>query len=184
MSQLGKSNLNLNLNLNLGVGGGASGGGARGLRFNGQEFRKLVDRQKFPFTGDPKEALGDLGRGTGPRTQFRKFWDAELKSYVYLNEFVKVNQNWLGDLITLLDGKEKDLQRTIDDQLVAVIDAAPDRESRFAEILFQDSAQGALSYWFGMLNIDPGSHPATNLLVHAARRIGELVVMCLKDYFR
>jgi membrane-associated phospholipid phosphatase len=188
MSQLGKSNLNLNLNLNLGVGGGSGAGGGRGLRFNGQEFRKLIDRGRFPFRSDSHEKIADLGRGAGERIRFRNYWDGELKSYIYVNEFVselcKENRNWLTELITELTPAEELLKKHIDSQLVAVLDAAPDRESRFAEILFQDSAQGALSYWFGMLNIDPGSHPATCLLVHAARRIGELVVMCLKNEFR
>jgi hypothetical protein len=184
MSQLGKSNLNLNLNLNLGAGGSPAAGGARGLRFNGQEFRKLIDRTKFPFRPGSAAEIGPLGRGPGERIRFRNFWDGDLKSYVYLNEFVTENKTWLPELIKELGPLEKKLHESIDAELVAVVDAAPDRESRYAEIVHQDGAEGALSYWFGMLMVDPGSAPATCLLMHVARRVGELVVMCLKDHFR
>jgi hypothetical protein len=184
MGQLGKSNLNLNLNLNLGVGGGSGAGGSRGLRFNGQEFRKLINRAEFPFRPGSGAEIGALGRGDGERIRFRHFWDANLKSYVYLNEFVAANQNWMPELIGKLKDTHEKLHRTIDAELVAVVDAAPDRETRYAEIVHQDGAEGALSYWFGMLMIDPGNAPATCLLVNVARRVGELVVMCLKNHYR
>ena len=65
-----------------------------------------------------------------------------------------------------------------------LLEAAPEREERFAEIIDQHNGDGALNYWLGMLMIDPARHPATYLLVRVAVRVGEMVVMCLKDDFR
>jgi acid phosphatase (class A) len=69
-------------------------------------------------------------------------------------------------------------------QVQQMLDRAPDREDRFAEIIDQHAAEGAIGYFFGMLMIDPARMPATNLLIRVARRIGEHVVMCLKGEFR
>jgi membrane-associated phospholipid phosphatase len=69
-------------------------------------------------------------------------------------------------------------------QLAAVLDAAPDREDRFAEIIHQHDAEGAISYFLGMLMIDPACHPKTYLLIRVARRVGELVTMVLKGRFK
>jgi membrane-associated phospholipid phosphatase len=68
-------------------------------------------------------------------------------------------------------------------QIGELLDRAPDREERFIEIIDQHDGEGAISYYLGMLMIDPSRHPKTYLLVRVARRIGELVVMCLKDHF-
>jgi hypothetical protein len=61
-----------------------------------------------------------------------------------------------------------------------MLDVAPDREDRFAEIIDQHDAEGSISYFLGMLAIDPARNPMTYLLVRTARRIGEHVVMVLK----
>ena len=61
---------------------------------------------------------------------------------------------------------------------------ALDREDRFLEIIDQHQAEGAMSYFSGMLMADPSRYPLTNLLIHAARRVGEHVVMCLKENYR
>jgi hypothetical protein len=168
MSQLGTSNLNLNLNLNLGAANPAADGGA-GSRINTQEFRKVVEPKAFPFlaspamTGllDPGDALREkhheiwkgvaLPQRTGDpvdeqRIKYREFWDAELQAYVYLNEFVTRNRNWLPEIRDMLEPLEQQLRATIDQELVAVLDAAPERESRFAEIIQQHTAEGAISY--------------------------------------
>src|SRR5512145_1150061 len=108
MSQLGKNNLNLNLNLNLGALGSAAGGGARGARFNTQEFRKLANRGEFPFLPGK---IGPLGHAPGSNIAFRKFWDGELQSYVYLNEFLrpkKDKDDWLADLERSLEPTKQD----------------------------------------------------------------------------
>jgi membrane-associated phospholipid phosphatase len=69
-------------------------------------------------------------------------------------------------------------------QVLRVLELGLEREARFAEIIDQDSADGAINYWLGMLKIDPARHPATNLMVYVGRRIGEHVSMCLKGDFR
>ena len=61
---------------------------------------------------------------------------------------------------------------------------ADEREPRFVEIIDQHEAEGAIKYWLGMLMIDPSSAPAAYTLIRVGRRIGEVVVMCLKDQFR
>jgi len=206
MSQLGKSNLNLNLNLNLGAANPAADGGA-GSRINTQEFRKLAEPTAFPFRAKPAmSGLLDPGEDvrkkypeawkgvalperTGApvderRIKYRKFWDGELQAYVYLNEFVTGNPEWLPTITAVVAPLEQELRAHIDQELVAVIDAAPERESRFAEIMQQHTAEGAISYWHGMLMLDPSYAPATCLLIRVARRVGELVGMCLKDHFR
>jgi membrane-associated phospholipid phosphatase len=70
------------------------------------------------------------------------------------------------------------------DEAVAILELALEREARFAEIIDQDDADGAINYWLGLLKIDPARHPATNLMVHVGRRIGEHVAMCLKYDFK
>ena len=65
-----------------------------------------------------------------------------------------------------------------------MLDVALDRDDRFAEIIDQHEAEGAISHFLGMLMIDPSRMPASNLLIRVARRIGEHVVMCLKGEFR
>jgi hypothetical protein len=183
MTQLGKSNLNLNLNLNLGAANPAADGGA-GTRINTQEFRKVADPKAFPFLPGSAAAIGPIGLGPGQRIAYREFWDGELQAYVYLNEFVTKNSNWLPEIKRELEPLERQLRATIDQELVAVLDAAPERESRFAEIIQQHTAEGAISYWHGMLMLDPSYAPATCLLIRVARRVGELVGMCLKHEFR
>jgi len=69
-------------------------------------------------------------------------------------------------------------------QMLQILDLAPEREERFAEIIDQDDADGAINYWLGMLEIHPARHPATYLMCEWRGRIGEHVVMCLKGYFR
>jgi acid phosphatase (class A) len=182
MSQLGKSNLNLNLNLNLSSAAGLAADGGMGCRINTEEFRKLVD-SAAPFAPNGATAFGEVDPRRGKRIKYREFWDAELQAYVYLNEFLEKNVGWLGMIRKKLDPIEEDLRKTMNDQLVEILDHVPERESRFAEILQQHNAEGCISYWLGMLLID-FSTPATYLLVRVARRIGEHVGMCLKQEFR
>lgn len=182
MSQLGKSNLNLNLNLNLGAANPAADGGA-GTRINTQEFRKVVEPNAFPFV--PNQAMTEaLDPAKAQPIRYREFWDAELQAYVYLNEFVARHPDWLDTIRPNLAELEKQLRAGIHTQLIAVVDAAPERESRFAEIVQQHTAEGAISYWHAMLMLEPSYAPATCLLIRVARRVGELVGMCLKNEFR
>ena len=57
-----------------------------------------------------------------------------------------------------------------------------EREPRFVEIIDQNDGEGAIKYWCGMLMLDPNAH-ATYQLLRVGRRIGEIVVMCLKEEF-
>jgi membrane-associated phospholipid phosphatase len=64
-----------------------------------------------------------------------------------------------------------------------ILELGLEREARFAEIIDQDDGPGSINYWLGMLKIDPARHPATYLMVHVGRRIGEHVAMVLKGIF-
>jgi membrane-associated phospholipid phosphatase len=75
-------------------------------------------------------------------------------------------------------------QLQIGDEVLRILELGLERESRFAEIIDQDDGAGAINYWLGMLKIDPARHPATYLMVHVGRRIGEHVAMYLKGHFR
>jgi len=58
-----------------------------------------------------------------------------------------------------------------------------EREKRHAEIVDQHGAEGAIKYWLRMLDITPATAPATNQLIRIGRRLGEHVVMCLKEHY-
>ena len=118
-----------------------------------------------------------------PVPQFPSNWDPDLRSYVYLNEFVARHPTWVAQLHAVAAGVGLPTATAaiLDAQLLAVLNAAPDRDDRFAEIIHQHDAEGAISYFLGMLMIDPARHPKTYLLIRVARRIGELVTMVLKN---
>lgn len=117
-------------------------------------------------------------------------WDAENKGWIYLREFVELKTDWFNELrqlsetiwpgwdLSSADGKEK-LNLALQD----IIDAAGEREDRFAECFHQQDAEGCISYWMAMLRLDPAKQPATYQLIRVARKIGEMVVMCLKAHF-
>ena len=69
-------------------------------------------------------------------------------------------------------------------EILSILNLALERENRFLEVIEQDDGDGAINYWLGLLGIDPARHPATYLMVRVGRRVGEYVVMCLKDQFR
>ena len=185
MSGLGASNVNVNVN----VAGGLStaGGGSIPVRMNTHMIAKVLTPRAFPAQLPPdatpaeKDAyLRDKKAANG--RGFRAFWDAELRSSIYLNEFVTRNTDWLPTLIDVVKPLYIQLQDKKDEQLRAMLARSDEREPRFAEIIDQHGGEGALKYWLGTLAIDP-STPATYQLVHVARRIGETVVMCLKEHF-
>jgi hypothetical protein len=64
-----------------------------------------------------------------------------------------------------------------------VLEVSDEREERFLEIVDQDG-EGVLKYWLAMLMIDAGGAPATYQLIRVGRRVGEVVVMCLKNHYR
>jgi acid phosphatase (class A) len=186
MARLGASNTNTNTNTVLGSPGE---GVATGVRFNSQEFPKVRDLRRFPSelpanaTNEEKSAYHD-DMEIANRQKFRKYWDAELRASIYLNEFLAQHPAWLDQLIGETRPKYLQLQAQKDEQLRLVIGASDEREPRFVEIIDQNDAEGAIKYWLGMLMIDAHSAPATYQLIRAARRIGEVVVMCLKHHFR
>lgn len=201
-------NLNLNLNLNLGAaaaaGAGASGGRAR---FNTEDFPKLA---RLP---QPSIAADDYLAAV-PTFAHRTDWDAEGRSWLHLAEFIKeipqvgpldpnkgTFEAWLlsvqngidtsvvvppakpfrcpaGPTATTLNIAE------LNDEIAAMVDASLDRADRLQEIVDQADGEGALNYWTGMLGLNPATRPGTHLLVRVGRRIGELVVMRLKDVYK
>jgi hypothetical protein len=120
---------------------------------------------------------------------YHKYWDAELQAYKCLNAFVAQNPGWLPEFagVALAGGRvlpQRMTQAQLNDQVTAMLDRVKDRGSRASEIINQDGADGAISCWLNLLAIDPVRNPATNLLVRVGRRVGEHVVMCLKDEFK
>src|SRR5205085_4188637 len=120
-----------------------------------------------------------------PRPRFPRNWDPDLRSYLFLDEFLVDHPNWFNTLSnpTVIGALPTATAPGLQAQLLAMLDASPDREDRFSEIIDQHDAEGAISYFLGMLMIDPARHPSTYLLVRAARRIGEHVTMVLKGAF-
>jgi hypothetical protein len=130
---------------------------------------------------------------------FPAYWDAEMRAYEYLDEFLRTYPNWrqqlTNDIAAAIPSAPANLTPThllgspgnnipVRDEIIYVLDQAPDRQDRFQEILSQHSGEGAISYFLGMLMIDPSRMPAMNLLIRVARRIGEHIVMVLKGQFR
>jgi hypothetical protein len=170
--------MNMNMNMNMNMGGVAHDGTFTRVRFNTADFRKLVTGQA-PLVPQPF-----------PR--YPEYWDAELRSYAFLQDFVgnvpkpPTSLAPGPDWYTETRGNVHTLQPTpvnTSQQIVAILDKAADRDDRFAEIIHQHDAEGAVSYYLGMLMIEPARHPKANLVIRVARRIGELVVMCLKEEF-
>jgi hypothetical protein len=181
MGQLGASNTNTNTNTNTALGSQA--GGATGIRYNSQEFPKLLKADVFPAERAKATARYKEDLKTVNKLSFRKNWDPELRASVYLNEFIVKNPRWLSELVDLLKRPYTLLQNQKDEQLRLVMGRSDEREPRFVEIIDQNDAEGTLKYLLGMLMIDSSVAPATYQLIRVGRRIGEVVVMCLKDYF-
>lgn len=188
MGRLGASNMNMNMNMNMGVNAGLleASVGAH-VRFNTQEFRKLMSPEYFPAEPTPQGLPAyESAQRTVNQLRFREYWDAELRAYVYLNEFVAHTPTWLPRLIDAINkkGLYDRLHREKGEQLRQILDQSDNREERFSEVLDQHTAEGSIKYWLGMLMIDPVSAPATHQLIRVARRIGELAAMCLKQHYR
>jgi len=165
--------MNMNMNMNMNMAGVAHDGTFTRVRFNTADFRKLV-------TGQPPLV-------PQPFPRYPEYWDAELRTYVFLQDFVgnvlgPPNLNWYAETRGNVDTL-RPTQFPMAPQIVDILDKAADRDDRFAEIIHQHDAEGAVSYYLGMLMIDPARHSKTYLVIRVARRIGELVVMCLKDEF-
>jgi len=184
MSDLSAKNMNMNMNMGT-MSAIAGGGGTRvRVRFNTQDFRKKLQ-------GASGSLAPVLPGQAALMPTFPLLWDAELQSYVYLREFLETpaNATWFTTLRAAAGTPPQNTtagggSTALDDEILAVLDAAGDREDRFSEIIEQHDAEGAISYYLGMLMIDPGKHPNTYLLIRVVRRIGEMVVMCLKDQIK
>jgi acid phosphatase (class A) len=173
--------MNMDFNMNMVRSGASVGGDLPRIRANTEDYRKYV-------------ALGDPVIPANPNLMgFPRYWDAELRAYEYLNDFL-TNQfgNWQTTLKNDVAGGGPPANLTPPHKLGAaaltieinyILDSAPDRQDRFSEIIGQNSGEGAIGYFLGMLMIDPARMPATNLLIRVARRLGEHVVMCLKGHF-
>ena len=161
--------------------GGISFGRAMRPRYNTQIMTKfLAAHRGGGMELVPKSNIESL--------KTNEYWDADLQSYMYLQDFLRINGGWMDEFTTLATNDGVPSQYMGPDRLASeirqMLDLAPEREERFAEIMDQDDADGATSYWLGMLQISPARNPATYLMVRLGRRIGEHVVMCLKGYFR
>ena len=164
--------LNMNMNMNVGMPViGSSGGASTQVRFNTADYRKLV-------TNPPGWKLA-----IDPLPSFPKSWDPDLRSYLYLNDFVINNAGWEAVLEAIADPFLSQLTANYEGQLALVLDASPDREDRFLEIIQQNDADGSIGYFLAMLMIDPPRYKDTYLLIRVARRIGELVTMGLKGHY-
>ena len=118
-------------------------------------------------------------------------WDAENKGWIYLVEFARLQPAWFEELRAVAAGawngwgdlSDQTNARKLDSALQEIVDAAGEREDRFAECFHQQDAEGCISYWTGMLGIDRTKHPNTYELIRFARKLGEMIVMCLKAHF-
>jgi hypothetical protein len=128
---------------------------------------------------------------------FHTYWDADWHACEHLNDFLQriigvasaAATTWI-DQYAIAAGNggvnipPRDMNRAqLGAQVLQMLQLGLEREARFAEIIDQDDGPGAINYWLGMLKIDPARHPATYLMVHVGRRIGEHVAMCLKGHF-
>jgi hypothetical protein len=168
----------MNMNMNMGTASGVSLAVSSRLRYNTTVFGKFA-KSSVTTSG--------LLVPERPYPNFHANWDADLRSYSYLQDFIEAHGDWRKIL------QEKAVEsgvpaqsmsrRHLEDQILSMLDLMPEREERFLEIIDQDDADGAVNYWLGMLKIDPARHPMTYLMVRVGRRIGEHVVMCLKGDF-
>jgi PAP2 superfamily len=176
----------LDFNFNFNAGAPSSSGGLRFRpRYNSDVESRLVD------TSQPDQLVPAPAQQPPNYPPFHEFWDADLHAYMYLDDFLRAfTGNWRPAYAaaarsggTNIPPGEMNRQQ-LGSEVVHILELALEREDRFAEIIDQDDADGAINYWLGMLKIDPARHPATNLMVHVGRRIGEHVAMCLKGDFR
>jgi hypothetical protein len=163
---------------------GTSGGPASSLRprYNSQIMTR------FMKSSEPETLAAIADVGEKEPVLYSPYWDADLQSYMFLQEFVQANPDWIKHLLDVslnygMRSQEMDPER-LGREVRGMLDLAPEREERFMEIIDQDDAEGALSYWAGMLQISAARHPATFLMLRVGRRVGEHVVMCLKGEFR
>jgi acid phosphatase (class A) len=175
---------NYNYNYNYSVGGQGGGSLRTRPRFNTDVFALLIDTTKMvvPAPNVP----GSGGALTYPL--YPTNWDADLRACMYLDWFNTATPGWRAKYRTVattapFQTPQSMTQAALQDQAVQILQLALERDNRFVEIIDQDDGEGAMNYTLGMLKIEPGRNPATNLMVRVGRRIGEQVAMCLKGDF-
>jgi hypothetical protein len=155
--------------------GGVSVGLTMRPRYNTPIMARFLDTSRPSIAG--KELF-----------DYSSYWDADLQSYMYLQDFIKAYPGWVDEFIKIAMDNGVQSQRMsadkLDNEIRQILDLAPEREERFMEVMDQDDADGAANYWLGMVQISPARNPATYLMVRVGRRIGEHVAMCLKGHFR
>ena len=191
-------NLNLDQNLDLNLGAMGSGGIGLGPRYNTDDFCRLA----------PPPAPAVV-----PPTPYAPSWDAEHRAWPFVREFIMgggwaVANDPVGAVTNELRAQPffavpqlVNLANPVQyvagantaatpltapllaAELLGVLNASIDRADRAGEILYQASALGALSYWTGMLRINPATDTNTVLLIRVARKIGEFVAMGVKARF-
>jgi acid phosphatase (class A) len=176
-------NMNMDFNMNMAAPGSSVGGNTTRVRFNTTDYRKYLAMSGTTITDT-------LVLINPQNMRFPAHWDADLKAYLFLDEFLINFQTWQSDVetglgATVLTPPHKLTPTTaIKTQLEQMLASSADRDDRMAEILGQHSGEGAIGYFLGMLMIDPARMPATNLLIRVARRIGEHVSMCMKAKYQ
>jgi PAP2 superfamily len=193
--------MNMDMNMNMAFETVSAGRVVR-PRFNSDVAARLVDTAQ-----DLVPAAGNYGfyeTNTSPPVgtidtypPYPLYWDAELHASMYFDAFltsvvnkytIAPDDNWRKaySRVARTAGKPPSemIQSELNQQVLEMLDLALEREPRFAEILDQDDSVGSLSYWLGMLKIDPARTPNAYLLVRVGRRVGEHVSMCLKGDFR
>ena len=159
--------------------------GSRGLFTGGRYNTYKIAKQAF-VVGDDIVAPSVDAKLT--RYDNLGGWDAENKGWVYLAEFEKFKSEWFEELQEVAQKKwavcdffqNKD---ELKNALADIVDAAGEREDRFAECFHQQDAEGCISYWLATLGIDPAKHSNTYQLIRYARKLGEMVAMRLKESF-
>ena len=185
--------LDMNMNMNMALPSPVGAFARFRPRYNSDLESLLVD------TTPPSTKLVPPISGAAQNyPSFHPYWDAELQSYMYLADYITKTASWRTDCsnaalnpnatwggkATIPPTPSKDMtQGQLGGEVLQILQFALERDDRFAEVIDQDDADGAINYWLGMLKISPARHPGTYLMVQVARRIGEHVVMCLKGDF-
>src|SRR5262249_10697677 len=131
---MGALNMNMNMNMNMAAGIlSASGGPAPRVRYNTQDWWKDIN------VGDP------LTHGGAATMHFPEYWDADLRSYVYLSDFLGTYGSTSAAAPKplwrqALDAAGIDLVPThqdpnLNNEVQGILTVALDREDRFLEII-------------------------------------------------
>jgi hypothetical protein len=168
--------LDMNMNMNMGSTGGLTFALPLRPRYNTSMMTKFMDTSR---------GVAALSR---EHLKYSEYWDPDLQSYMYLQDFVKEQPDIIDRCKTVatrfgVPSQKMDGDR-LENEVRHILDLAPEREERFMEVMDQDNADDAVNYWLGMLQISPARNPAAYLMLRVGRRIGEHVVMCLKGHFR